>query len=95
VIDCFFTQWFKVWDQRNLDRHVHDHHKRANKLKDVVYREITHLHTYEEAVPDDIRWLFQTPLEKCLHWPLFHRQAWISNWENVIKMDYATQLEIG
>jgi len=21
VIDCFFTQWFKVWDQRNLDRH--------------------------------------------------------------------------
>jgi len=25
VIDCFFTQWLKVWDQRNLDRHGHDH----------------------------------------------------------------------
>ena len=22
VIDCLFTQWFKVWDQRNLDRHA-------------------------------------------------------------------------
>jgi len=25
VIDYFFTQWFKVWDQRNLDRHGHDY----------------------------------------------------------------------
>jgi len=24
VTDHFFTQWFKVWDQRNLDRHGHD-----------------------------------------------------------------------
>jgi len=24
VIDYFFTQWLKVWDQRNLDRHGHD-----------------------------------------------------------------------
>jgi len=55
VIDYFFTQWFKVWDKRNLDRHGHDHQERANELKDVVYREITHLYTYEEAVPDEIR----------------------------------------
>jgi len=41
--DCFFTQWFKVWDQRNMDRHGHDCQGRANKLKDVAFREITHL----------------------------------------------------
>jgi len=64
VIDCFFTQWFKVWDQRNLDCHGHDHQGRANKLKDVPFREITHLYTLEGAVPDNIRWLFQTPLKE-------------------------------
>jgi len=36
VIDCFFTQWFKVWDQKNLDRHGHDYEGRANKLKDTA-----------------------------------------------------------
>jgi len=35
VIDYFFTQWFKVWDQRNLDRHGHDCQGHANKLNDV------------------------------------------------------------
>jgi len=95
VIDYFFTQWFKVWDQRNLDRHRNDYKGRANKLKDAVFREITHLYTFEEAVPEDIRWLFQTPLEECLHWPLFCQRAWISNWENIIKKEYATQMETG
>jgi len=69
VIGYFFTQWFKVWDQRNLDPHGHDYQGRANKLKDAAFREITHLYTFEEAVPEDIRWLFQTPLEECLRWP--------------------------
>jgi len=95
VVDYFFTQWFKVWDQRNLDRHGHDYQGRANKLKDITFREITHLYTFAEAVPEDIRWLFQTPLEECMHWPLFCQRAWISNWENVIKKEYATQMEMG
>jgi len=95
VIDYFFTQWFKVWDQRNLDRHGHDYQGQANKLKDVAFREITHLYTFVEAVSDDIRWLFQTPLEECRHWPLFRQRAWISNWENVIKKEHATQMETG
>jgi len=72
-IDHFFTQWFKVWDQRNLDCHGHDHQGRVNKLKDAVFREITHLCTFAEAVPEDIRWLFQTPPEECMHWPLFRQ----------------------
>jgi len=83
VIDCFFTQWFKVQDQRNLDHHGHDDQGRANKLKDIAFREITHLCTFAEAVPEDIRWLFWTLLEECMHWPLFRQCAWISNWENV------------
>jgi len=95
VIDYFFKQWFKVWDQRNLDHHRHDHRGRANKLKDVAFREITHLCTFKEAVPEDIMWSSQTPSEDCLHWPLFRQRAWISNWENIIKKDYATQLETG
>jgi len=95
VIDCFFTQWFKVWDQRNLDRHGHDHQGRADKLKDTAFREITYMYTFKDAVREDIRWLFQTPLEDCLHWLLFRQRAWISNWENIIKKDYATQLETG
>jgi len=37
VIDYFFTQWFKVWDQRNLDRHGNDYQGRANKLKDMAF----------------------------------------------------------
>ena len=57
VMDCFFAQCLKVWDQRNLDHHGHDHQQRANKLKDAAC---------EEAVPDDIRWLVQTPAEDCL-----------------------------
>jgi len=95
VIDYFFTKWFKVWDQRNMDCHGHDYQGRANKLKDVVFQEITHLYTFEEAVPEDIRWLFQTPLEECLQWPLFSQRAWISNWENIIKKEYAAQMETG
>jgi len=95
VIDYLFTQSFEVWDQRNLDCHRHDCQGRANKLKDVAFREITHLHTFEEAVPGDISLLFQTPLEDCLHWPLFRPQAWISNWENVIEKDSAAQVEMG
>ena len=95
VIDHFFTQWFKVWDQRNLDRHGNNYQGRANKLKDVAFREMTQLYTFEEAVPDDIRWLFQTPLEECLHWPLFRQQAWITNWEHIIKKECATQMEMG
>jgi len=75
VIDCFFTQGFKVWDQRNLDCHGHDCEGQANKLKDIVFREITHLCTFAEAVPEDTRWLFQTPLEECMHWPLFRKRA--------------------
>ena len=90
MIDYFFSQWFKVWYQRNLDRHGHDYQGRANKLKDVAYREITHLYTFKEAAPEDIRWLFQTPLEECLQWPLCCMRALISNWENVIRKDYAT-----
>ena len=98
MIDYLFTPWFKVWDQRNLDCHGRDHQERANKLKDVVHREITHLHTFEEAVPDvanDIAWLFHTPLEECLQWPLYRMRAWISNWENIITKEHATQLETG
>jgi len=45
--------------------------------------------TCEEGVPDDIKWLFQT--EECLHWSLYRMPAWISNWENVITKDCATQ----
>jgi len=44
----------------------------------VAFREITHLHPFKEAVPEDIRWLFQTPLEECLHWPIFRHRAWIA-----------------
>jgi len=95
VTDYLFTQWFKVWDQRNLDCHGHDYQGRANKLKDVAFREITHLCAFKEAVSEDIRWLFQTPIEDCLHWPLFRQRACISNWENIIKKDYDTQLETG
>jgi len=62
VIDYFFTQWFKVCDQRNMDRHGHDYQGCANNLKDVAFREITHLYTFEETFPEDILWLFQTPL---------------------------------
>jgi len=47
-----FTQWFEVWDQRNLDCHCHDCQGRANKLKDVAFREITHLYTFKERVPE-------------------------------------------
>jgi len=64
-------------------------------LKDAAFREITHLCTFAEAVLEDIRWLFQTPLEQCMHWPLFRQRAWISNWENVIKKECATQMETG
>jgi len=64
-------------------------------LKGVAFLEITHLCTFKEAVPEDIRWLFQTPLEECLHWPLFRQQAWIGNWENIIKKECATQMETG
>jgi len=39
------------------------HQGQANKLKDIAFREIAHLYTFAEAVPEDIRWLFQTPLE--------------------------------
>jgi len=93
VIEHFLTRWFKVWDQRHLDCHGHDCQGRANKLKDVAFREIAHLCTFEEAVPEEIRWLFQTPLEECLHWPLFRQRAWISNWENIIKKECAAQME--
>jgi len=58
AIDCFLAQWFKVWDQRNLHCHGHACEGHANKLKDAAFREITHLCTFEEAVPEDIRWLF-------------------------------------
>jgi len=49
----------------------------------------------EEAVPEDIRWLFQTPLEECLHWSLFRQRAWINNWESIIKKEQATQIVTG
>jgi len=35
--------------------------------------EITPLCTFKEAVPEDIRWLFQTLSEDCLHWSLFRQ----------------------
>jgi hypothetical protein len=95
VIDYFYTQWFLVWDQRNLDRHGRDHQERTNKLKDQAYREMSHLYSFETTVPDDLRWLFTTPLEECLQWPLFRMRAWISNWNNIITKEYATQLETG
>ena len=95
VIDYFYKQWFKVWDLRNLDRHGRDHQERSNKLKDQAYREMAHLYTYEPTVPEDIRWLFTTPLEDCLQWPLYRMRAWISNWETIITKEYATQLETG
>jgi len=95
VIDCFFTQWFKVCNQGNLDCHLRDCQGCANKLKDTVFREITHLCTFAEAVPEDIRWLFQTPFEECLHWSLFRQHAWIDNWENVIKKEHTAQMETG
>ena len=95
VIDYFYTQWFKVWDQRNLERHGKDYQDRSNKLKDLAYREMSHLYTYQDLVPDDLRWLFLTPLEDCLQWPLYQMRAWISNWETIILKDYAAQLEPG
>jgi len=30
-----------------------------------------------------------------MHWPLFRQQAWISNWENIIKKECAAQMETG
>jgi len=86
VINCFFTQWFEVWDKRNLDCHGRDYQGGANKLKDIEFREITRLCTFEETFPEDIMLLFQTPLEVCLHWPLFSQRAWISNWEKDFKL---------
>jgi len=61
----------------------------------MAFREITHLCTFAEGVPEDIMWLFQTPLEECMQWPLFRHQAWIDNWENIIKKEHAAQMETG
>jgi len=63
-----------IWTVMGMT-HCQDH---ANKLQGVAFREITHLHPFKEAVPEDIRWLFQTPLEECLHWPIFRHRAWIA-----------------
>jgi len=87
--------FLNFWDQRNLDRHGHDHQEHANKLKDVAHLEITHMYTFKEAVPDDIRWLFHAPLEDNLQWLLFRQRAWISKRENITTKDYTTQLETG
>jgi len=95
VIDYFYTEWFKVWDERNLDRHGRDFQEQSNRLKDRALREMGHLYSFADHVPDDIRWLFSTPLEDCLQWPLYRMRAWISNWETIITKAYATQLETG
>ena len=95
VIAYFFTHWFKVWDERNLDRHGRDYQERSNKLKDTAHREMAHLYTFEMYMPNNMRWIFGTPLEECLQWPLFRMRSWISNWETIIEKEYATQLEMG
>jgi hypothetical protein len=95
VIDFLFKEWHKIWEQRNLDRHGKDYQEQSNRLKDQGMREMNHLYGMAAALPQDRQWMFNTPIEECLSWPLHQIRAWISNWKNIIEEAYATQLETG
>ena len=96
ILGFLLEGWLKAWEERNLDRHGRDAATKSQIATAKIHSELAHLYSFRNEVPQDLQWLFSTPLDECIQqWSLRRMRAWISNWTNIITKDYATQLETG
>ena len=64
VIDFIFTQWWKLWEACNQDRHGGDMATQQQATATQVGRALTMLYdTYANNVPQHLRWMFDTSIE--------------------------------
>ena len=64
VIDFIFTQWWKLWELRNQDRHGRDLATQRQATAQQVDRELTMFYDdYEGTVPQHLNWIFDTRLK--------------------------------
>ena len=85
VIDFIFSQWWKLWESRNQDRHGRDLTSRlqANALQ--VDRELALFYdTFITTTPQHLAWLFDTTLEVRRQCPPAAIRQWLNTWHPIL-----------
>ena len=87
VIDFIFTQWRKLWESRNQDRHGHDLTTRMQAEAHQADRELAMLlyENFETTTPQHLAWLFDTPLNTRRQWPTTAIRQWLNTWLPILE----------
>ena len=85
IISFIFEQWWKLWESRNQDRHGQDLATKLQTQALQVDRELQMIYDeYSSNVPQDLRWIFDTPIDT--HWkrPTAATRQWLNTWTPIV-----------
>ena len=81
VIDFIFTQWWHLWELRNHDRHGRDLVSQQQATARQVNRELQMFYEdYGTHAPQNMQWLFDTPIEVQRQRPATAIRQWLTTW---------------
>ena len=63
IIDTIFTEWWKLWELRNEDRHGRDQHSRMATERAKATHEVGAMYALAAEVPE-LQWIVDTPVQE-------------------------------
>jgi len=96
LIDVIFTEWNKLWDLRNGDRHGRDTQSQQQALERQAIRELQLFYEkHQQTVDPHLKWLFEIPLTTRMQMRYAEIRHWLNIWTPVVEESYTTALETG
>ena len=85
VIDFIFTQWWKLWESRNQDKHGRDMATQHQATARQVDRELKMFYdAYEDKVPQHLQWIFDVPIHVRRQWTTYATRQWLNTWASIL-----------
>ena len=91
IISTIWTDWIKLWEMRNEDRHGKDKTAQAKAERETIIRQVLAL--YEKACDihqDDVA-IFNIPIEEMAKRETANIFSWMQIWEPLIEMSIEKQ----
>ena len=85
IIDFIFTQWWKLWESQNQDRHGRDLATQQQATARQVDRELQLLYdTYKNHIPQHLKWIFDVTIDVRRHWTTYATKQWLNTWAPIL-----------
>ena len=85
VIDFIFSQWWKLWESRNQDRHGRDLATKQQAHARQVERELEMFYDhYEEQAPQHLKWIFDVTIDVRRQWTTYATRQWLNTWAPIL-----------